>query len=67
MSGKKKYKIVSMDTVLLGEWQIKASQMAGQILLLMYNQHTHEFVIQYVDDIKKANIIVEYVIEKGTL
>ena len=56
-----------MDTVQLGDWYIKASQMKGYILLTMINVHNGKFVMQHVDDVHKANLIVEYVIEKGDL
>lgn len=56
-----------MDTVRLGDWYIKASQFRGMILLSMFNSYNGEFVLQYVDDVMKANLIVEYVIEKGAL
>ena len=62
-----KQKLVSMDTVQLGDWYIKASQMKGYILLTMINVYNGKFVMQYVDDVHKANLIVEYVIEKGDL
>ena len=66
MQGRKD-KLFSMDCVQLGGWLIKASQMKGHILLVMHNADTNSFVMQYVDDVKKANLIVEYVIEKGEL
>jgi hypothetical protein len=62
-----KQKLISMDTVQLGDWYIKASQMKGYILLTMINVYNGKFVMQYVDDVHKANLIVEYVIEKGDL
>jgi hypothetical protein len=62
-----KQKLVSMDTVQLGDWYIKASQMKGYILLMMINVYNGKFVMQHVDDVHKANLIVEYVIEKGDL
>jgi hypothetical protein len=62
-----KQKLISMDTVQLGDWYIKASQMKGCILLTMINVYNGKFVMQYVDDVHKANLIVEYVIEKGDL
>jgi hypothetical protein len=63
----KKEKLISTDVVNVGDWLIKASQRNGFILLIMINVRTFNFVLQYVDDIKKANIIIEYVIEKGSL
>lgn len=60
-------KLVRADVVLLGDWKIQASRQGKYVLLLMYNTTSHEFVIQYVDDMMKVNAIVEYVIEKGTL
>jgi hypothetical protein len=63
----KKEKLISTDVVNVGDWLIKASKKDGFILLIMINVRTFNFVLQYVDDIKKANIIIEYVIEKGTL
>ena len=59
--------LVSMDTVLLGDWYIKASQMKGYVLLTMINFYNGKFVLQHVDDVHKANLIIEYVIEKGDL
>jgi len=69
MNGKihKPIRLVSMDTVRLGDWYIKASQFRGMILLTMFNSYNGEFVLQYVDNVTKANLIVEYVIEKGAL
>lgn len=63
----KQKKLISTDVVNVGDWLIKASEMNGFVLLMMMNVRTYNFVLQYVDDIKKANIIIEYVIEKGTL
>lgn len=63
----KKQKLISTDVVNVGDWLIKASKRNGFILLIMINVRTFNFVLQYVDDIKKANIIIEYVIEKGSL
>jgi hypothetical protein len=63
----KKEKLISTDVVNVGDWLIKASKRNGFILLVMINVRTFNFVLQYVDDIKKANIIIEYVIEKGSL
>jgi hypothetical protein len=60
-------KLVSMDCIEFGDWLIKASQMKGYVLLVMCNLRNGKFVMQHVDDVKKANIIVEYVIEKGEL
>lgn len=59
--------LVSMDTVRLGDWFIKASQMKGYVLLIMTNFYTGKFILQHVDDVHKANLIIEYVIEKGDL
>ena len=59
--------IVSMDTVRLGDWYIKASQLNGYVLLIMHNSGNDEFVLQHVEDVYKANLIIEYVIEKGML
>lgn len=59
--------IVSMDTVRLGDWYIKASQLNGKILLIMHNSSNDEFVLQYVEDVYKTNLIIEYVIERGAL
>jgi hypothetical protein len=56
-----------MDCIEFGDWLIKASQMKGYVLLVMCNLRNGKFVMQHVDDVKKANIIVEYVIEKGEL
>lgn len=56
-----------MDTVRLGDWYIKASQLNGKILLIMHNSSNDEFVLQYVEDVYKTNLIIEYVIEKGAL
>ena len=60
-------KFLSMDCVQLGDWQIKASSMKGYILVIMHNPVTKAFVMHSVDDVKKANLIIEYVIEKGEL
>ena len=59
--------LVSMDTVRLGDWYIKASQLKGYVLLIMINFYTGKFILQHVDDVHKANLIIEYVIEKGDL
>ena len=59
--------IVSMETVRLGDWYIKASQLNGYVLLIMHNSGNDEFVLQHVEDVYKANLIIEYVIEKGAL
>lgn len=56
-----------MDCIEFGDWLIKASQMNGYVLLIMCNIRKGKFVMQHVDDVKKANIIVEYVIERGEL
>lgn len=56
-----------MELVRLGDWYIKASQMKGYVLLIMHNSFNGKFVMQHVDDVHKANLIVEYVIEKGDL
>lgn len=56
-----------MGCIEFGDWLIKASQMKGYVLLVMFNPQTQKLVVQHVDDVKKANIIVEYVIEKGEL
>lgn len=60
-------KLVSMDCIEFGDWLIKASQMKGYVLLVMCNMQKGKFIMQHVDDVKKANLIVEYVIEKGEL
>jgi hypothetical protein len=59
--------LLSMDCVQLGDWLIKASEYDKHILIMMFNTMTGNFIIQNVDDVKKANLIVEYVIEKGDL
>lgn len=63
----RKNKFLSMDCVQLGDWQIKASSMKGYILVVMHNPETKAFVMHMVDDVKKANLLIEYVIEKGEL
>ena len=60
-------KLVSMETVRLGDWYIKASQLNGYVLLIMHNSGNDVFVLQHVEDVYKANLIIEYVIEKGML
>jgi len=50
---------------MVGDWYIKASQYKGIILIIMHNAYDGNFVMHYADDVKKANLIVEYVIEKG--
>lgn len=60
-------KLVSMDCIEFGDWLIKASQMKGYVLLVMCNMQKGKFIMQHVDDVKKANLIVEYVIERGDL
>lgn len=60
-----KAKIVSSDTIMVGDWYIKASQYRGNILIVMHNAYDGNFVMHYADDVKKANLIIEYVIEKG--
>ena len=56
-----------MDCVQLGDWQIKASSMKGYILVVMHNPVTKAFIMHSVDDVKKANLLIEYVIEKGEI
>lgn len=63
----KKQKLISSDVVNFGDWLIKASKMNNYILIIMINVKTFAFVMQHVDDEMKANMIIEYVIEKGTL
>lgn len=63
----KKNKLISMDMVQLGDWYIKASQYNGYVLIMMINVYNGKFVLQHVSDVHKANLIVEYVIEKGDL
>lgn len=60
-------RLVRADVIALGDWRIQASQKGKYILLSMFNINTFEYVIQYVDDVLKLNMIVEYVIEKGSL
>ena len=56
-----------MGCVQLGDWLIKASQLKGYILIIMHNPMTKAFVMHMVDDVKKANLLIEYVIEKGEI
>ncbi len=63
----KKKKLISGDAICFGNWQIKASKLSDFILIVMYNEVTHNTIIQHVDDEAKANIIIEYILEKGTL
>jgi len=60
-------KLVSMDCIEFGDWFIKASQMKGYVLLIMINPRKGKFVMHSVDDVKKANLLIEYVIEKGEI
>lgn len=62
-----KEKIVSSETIMIGDWYIKASQYRNNILIVMHNSYDGNFVMHYADDVKKANLIIEYVIEKGGL
>lgn len=61
----KKKELVSSDTVSFGDWLIKVSQFNNTILLIMLNEYDGNFVMHFAEDIYKANLIIEYVIEKG--
>ena len=60
-----KQKLITMDCVQVGEWLIKPSQMFNNIMVTMFNMETGEFVLQYVKDTMQANLLIEYIIEKG--
>lgn len=61
----KKNKLVSMDCVQVGNWLIKPSQMYGRILLSMFNLDSGEYILHSVRDSGEANLLIEYIIEKG--
>lgn len=52
---------------MVGDWLIKASQQYDRIMIAMYNQYTHYFLIQWVKDPYEANLLIEYVMEKGVI
>ncbi len=54
-----------MDCVQVGDWLIKASQMYGRILLSMFNLDSGEYILHSVKDSGEANLLIEYIIEKG--
>lgn len=60
-----KNKLISMECVRVGEWLIKPSQMFGRILVSMFNLETDEYILHCVRDSKEANLLIEYIIEKG--
>jgi len=61
----RKSKLVSMDCVQVGDWLIKPSQMYGRILLSMFNLDSGEYILHSVKDSGEANLLIEYIIEKG--
>lgn len=54
-----------MDCVQVGNWLIKPSQMYGRILLSMFNLDSGEYILHSVRDSGEANLLIEYIIEKG--
>lgn len=60
-------KFISLDVIEKDDWVIKASSFKNYILLVILNRVTGAFAIQHVDDEYKANLIIEYIIEKGEL
>ena len=60
-----KQKLISMDCVRVGEWLVKPSQMHGRILISMFNLDTGEYILHSVKDALQANLLIEYIIEKG--
>ena len=61
----RKNKLISMDCVRVGEWLVKPSQMFGRILISMFNLETDEYILHSVRDATEANLLIEYIIEKG--
>ena len=39
--------------------------MFGRILISMYNLETNEYILHSVKDTSEANLLIEYIIEKG--
>ena len=60
-------KFMSLDVVEKDDWIIEASSYKNYILLVILNKATGSFAIQHTDDEYKANLIIEYIIEKGEL
>lgn len=63
----RKNKLVSMDCVQVGDWLIKPSQMYERILLSMFNLDSGEYILHSVKDSGEANLLIEYIIQKGGL
>lgn len=61
----RKNKLISMDCVRVGEWLVKPSQMHERILISMFNLETEEYILHCVRDTREANLLIEYIIEKG--
>lgn len=61
----RKNKLITMDCVRVGDWLVKPSQMFGRILVSMYNLHTNEYILHSVKDSLEANLLIEYIVEKG--
>lgn len=60
-----KNKLISMDCVRVGDWLVKPSQMFGRILVSMFNLDSGEYILHSVKDSIEANLLIEYIIEKG--
>lgn len=60
-----KQKLISMECVQVGEWLVKPSQMFGRILISMFNLETDEYILHCVKDTTEANLLIEYIIQKG--
>jgi|AntAceMinimDraft_13_1070369.scaffolds.fasta_scaffold06458_2 hypothetical protein len=61
-------KLLSMDTVIRGNWKIRASIVQNeQILICMFNTWTFETVVRAFTDELNANLMIEYILHKNLL
>jgi hypothetical protein len=60
-------KLLSIETIEKDDWLIKISKYKDYILLVVVNVLDGTCIIQHTDDEYKANLIIEYIIEKGEL
>jgi hypothetical protein len=61
-------KLLSMDTVIRGNWKIRASIVQNeQILICMFNTCTFETVVRAFTDELNANLMIEYILHKNLL
>lgn len=56
-----------MDCVQVHDWLIKTSRLYDRIMVCMFSMTTFECIIHWVKDPMEANLLIEYVIEKGKL